>query len=124
LRGGILREKILLVVWGLLIFGVVWGSLLPVTSPPILAIERLEINDKGLHFLTYLALAILPGLAFGNRRRAWQAAGTMFLLGVLLEAAQSFAPGRGVEPGDLLANTAGILCGVLAARPGSGGPKV
>lgn len=108
-------QKFLLTLWTVLIAAVVWASLLPVTSPPIQAIERLEVSDKLLHLLVYLALAFLPGIAFGNRRRAFQSAAAMFLLGVLLELAQNFAPGRGVELDDLLANTAGILCGLIAA---------
>jgi VanZ family protein len=41
----------------------------------------------------------------------------MFVLGVLLEAGQHFSPGRVVELGDVIANGAGVSCGVLLAFP-------
>ena len=43
--------------------------------------------------------------------------GSMFLLGLLLEDAQGYAPGRAVEFGDVIANGAGVVCGVLLAPP-------
>jgi VanZ family protein len=41
----------------------------------------------------------------------------MFVLGVLMEAGQHFSPGRAVELGDVIANGAGVSCGVLLASP-------
>jgi VanZ family protein len=42
---------------------------------------------------------------------------SMFLLGVLMEAGQHFAPGRAVELGDVFANGAGVSCGALVGLP-------
>ena len=41
----------------------------------------------------------------------------MFLLGILMEAGQHYSPGRAVEFGDVIANGAGVSCGVLLAPP-------
>ena len=41
----------------------------------------------------------------------------MFVLGILMEAAQPFLPGRAVELGDVIANGAGVSCGALLGLP-------
>jgi VanZ family protein len=41
----------------------------------------------------------------------------MFVLGVLLESGQHFSPGHAVELGDVVANCAGVRCGVLLSPP-------
>jgi VanZ family protein len=41
----------------------------------------------------------------------------MFVLGILMEAAQQSAPGRAVEFGDMIANGAGVGCGALLGLP-------
>jgi VanZ family protein len=41
----------------------------------------------------------------------------MFVLGILMEAGQHFSPGRAMEPGDVIANGAGVSCGALLPHP-------
>jgi VanZ family protein len=96
---------------------VIIGSLLPAASPLMVDIGRLHINDKVMHFCAYLALSILPMVGFKDRRRGLIAGFSMFLLGVLMEAGQHFSPGRAVELGDVIANGAGVSCGVLLGLP-------
>jgi VanZ family protein len=74
-------------------------------------------SDKVLHFCAYLALSLLPVIGFRDRRKGLMAGLSMFLLGILMEAGQHFSPGRAVELGDVLANGAGVSCGVLLASP-------
>jgi len=93
------------------------GSLLPATSPVIVDIGRLHINDKLLHFCAYVALSLLPVIGFRDRRRGIVAGLSMFILGLLLEGGQHFSPGRAVELEDVIANGAGVGCGVLLAPP-------
>ena len=107
----------LLAVWAVLICCVVVGSLLPAASPVMVAVGRLHINDKVQHFGAYLALSFLPVIGFRDRRRGLMAGLSMFLLGILMEAGQHFSPGRAVELGDVIANGAGVSCGVLLAFP-------
>jgi VanZ family protein len=108
--------QIILVLWGVLIVCVIVGSLLPAKSPAIVALGTLHISDKILHFCAYLLVALLPAFGFRNPRQATRAALSMLILGFILEALQHFSPGRAVEFGDLVANTAGVTCGILLAR--------
>jgi VanZ family protein len=100
-----------------LICCVVIGSLLPAASPVMTAIGRLHINDKVQHVCAYLALSFLPVIGFRDRRKGLIAGLSMFLLGILMEAGQHFSLGRAVELGDVIANGAGVSCGVLLAFP-------
>ncbi len=110
-------RTLLLTLWGVLIGCVVIGSLLPAASPVMVAVGRLQINDKVQHFCAYLSLSSLPVIGFRDRRRGIVAGLSMFLLGVLLEGGQHFSPGRSVELGDVLANGAGVSCGALLGLP-------
>jgi VanZ family protein len=106
---------LILALWVVLICCVVVGSLLPAASPVMVAVGRLHINDKVLHFSAYLALSLLPVVGFRDRKRGIVAGLSMFVLGLLLEDGQHFSPGRAVELGDVIANGAGVSCGVLLA---------
>jgi VanZ family protein len=111
------HRTLLLVLWAVLISCVVVGSLLPAASPVMVVVGRLPVSDKVLHFGAYLALSLLPVIGFRDRRRGIVAGLSMFLLGLLMEAGQSFAPGRAVEFGDVVANGAGVSCGALLGLP-------
>ena len=80
-------------------------------------IGRVHINDKVMYFCAYLALSLLPVIGFRDRRRGIVAGLSMFVVGILMEAGQHFAPGRAVELGDVLANGAGVSCGALLGLP-------
>ena len=110
-------HALILIVWATLICLVVAGSLLPARSPLMVAVSLLPIGDKALHFGAYLMLSSLPVAGFQECRRGVIAGLSMFVLGLLLEAAQSIAPGRAVELGDLAANGAGVMCGALVGLP-------
>jgi VanZ family protein len=116
-----LREQnkriVILVLWAVLMCCVVVGSLLPAASPVMVAVGRLHISDKVLHFCAYLVLSLLPVVGFRDRRRGLIAGLSMFVLGLLLEDGQHFSPGRAVELGDVIANGAGVSRGVLLAPP-------
>jgi VanZ family protein len=107
----------LLAVWAVLICCVVAGSLAPGSSSLMVALGRLHIWDKLLHFGAYLALSFLPVIGFRDRRRGLMAGLSMFLLGALMEAGQHFSPGRAVELGDVVANGVGVSCGALLGLP-------
>jgi hypothetical protein len=111
------KRTVILVLWAVLICCVVIGSLLPATSPLLVDIGGLHINDKALHFCAYVALSLLPVIGFRDRKRGIVAGLSMFLLGLLLEDGQHFSPGRAVEFGDVIADGAGVSCGVLLAPP-------
>jgi VanZ family protein len=109
------RRTVTLILWAALICSVVIGSLAPAGSALMVAIGRLSINDKVMHFCAYAALSLLPLIGFNDRRTGLGAGLAMFFLGILMEAGQHFSPGRAVELGDVIANGAGVGCGVLFA---------
>lgn len=100
-----------------IIIGVVVGSLLPATSQVMAAVGRLHVSDIVLHSGAYMALSLLPVIGFPDRRGGVVAGLSIFLLGLLLEGAPHFAPGRAVELGEVLANGAGVSCGTLLGLP-------
>jgi len=80
-------------------------SLLP--SPDIGA------NDKLMHFITYFALSAgFTTLVNRNYKLLWVASG-LILYGILLEFLQGLTGYRYLELADMLANSTGVLCGLL-----------
>lgn len=96
---------------------VVLGSLSPANSLLIRAVVSTHIRDKVLHFVAYALLAIFPVLGMRRKLEAIAGAGSMMLLGLLLEIAQHFVPGRSPEIADEVANVLGVLCGMAMAVP-------
>jgi VanZ family protein len=96
---------------------IVIGSLSPANSRLMAAVDRLPVSDKTLHFTAYLVLAGLAVLAFSRPLDALFAAGSMALLGVLLEFGQYFSPGRTPDVWDEVANVLGVICGIALAFP-------
>jgi VanZ family protein len=116
MRMGEGRRRVLTVVWGLLVCGVAAGSLLPASSPEIVAVSRLHVNDKVLHYVAYLVVSMLPVAVFPNAKAGMRAGLSMFVLSLVLEALQRFSPGRAVQAGDIVSNAAGVACGVLLGQ--------
>lgn len=85
-----------------------WVSLLPGDR-----IGTLQGSDKLWHGGTYLLLALPLRLLYPTQFGAWM--GLLFLAsyGAAIEVGQTFVPRRSFEWGDMLANTAGALAGLL-----------
>ncbi len=93
---------------------VVAGSTLPsVPDPASLP------GDKWQHFLSYTVLATLAMLSFAQRGRALVAALAMVGLGACIELVQYLLPWREFEWLDMLANTAGVACGIILGSAAS-----
>ena len=116
MNDGMLRQQrqqtLLLVLWAVLICCVVVGSLVPARSPVIVAIGRLHISLKVLHFCAYTSLALIALVAIRRRSAAVLAALAMVLLGVALEFGQKLSPGRSCEIRDMFINGAGVVTGI------------
>ncbi len=67
--------------------------------------------DKVYHGLAYVWLALLPQLAFSRNKTAVICSLAMIGLGVLLELAQGFIPGRFFSGSDIAANILGVGLG-------------
>jgi VanZ family protein len=75
----------------------------------MLAVDRLQINDKVLHFAAYMVLAFLPAI---HERRPIVAAVGAVALGVALEFGQLASGWRDFEIGDMIADAMGAFTGV------------
>ena len=104
-------------VWPVAMGIIVLGSLSPANSFLMRAVASTHIQDKVLHFVAYVFLAILPVLGIRRKSEALVGAGAMVLLGLLLELTQHFVPGRTPEIADEVANVLGVACGIAIAFP-------
>jgi VanZ family protein len=93
---------------------VIFGTLLPGQSSPMLLLLNAPVTDKAFHSAAYAALSFLP--AMGVRIN------TLVLcvaisesIGIALEFGQAFVPGRSFDVEDILANSVGIVVGLLLA---------
>lgn len=68
--------------------------------------------DKALHFVGYLGLGFLARMG-SDKRPAWLLIIACIVFSLGIEVAQMFIPNRGFEWQDLLANSLGVICGVL-----------
>ncbi len=100
----------------IMILVVIVTCLLP--GPDIAAVAGL-LPDKVEHALAYFALTLwFCGLY--PRSSWWKLAALFFLLGVFIEIAQGlFTTTRAMEVNDAVADTVGILAGLLIARAGA-----
>ena len=107
------RPRLWLLLWGLLIAGVIVGSLLPADELPVL---RFAGFDKLEHAFGYGVLSAYAVMLFARRKtQAWAAVGLM-VLGIAIEIAQArWTSSRSGDPGDVLADLVGVLAGLAIA---------
>jgi VanZ family protein len=105
-------RTLILTLWVVLICCVIVGSLLPAKSSAIVAIGRLHISLKVLHYCAYTSLALIALVAVRRRSAAVMAALTMIVLGVALEFGQKLVPGRACEIRDMFINATGVITGI------------
>ena len=67
------------------------------------------INDKILHSLTFLILAIISDHAFATTVFNWKKALWLMFYGVAIEVLQHYIPGREFSLLDMLADASGLL---------------
>jgi VanZ family protein len=90
------------------------GSLTPAQHVPAVTAQ-----DKVLHFAAYAVVAVLAVLSIRSPRNRMIGLAALVVLGVALELAQIFVPGRSFDLWDLAANGGGVLMGLPASRLGS-----
>ena len=117
MNGGVLRTfrrpRLWLVLWGLLIAGVIVGSLLPADELPL---PQIAGFDKLEHAFGFCVLSAYAVMLFARRRtQAWAAVG-LVVLGIAIEIAQArWTSSRTGDPGDVLADLIGVLAGLSIA---------
>jgi len=72
--------------------------------------------DKLAHFLTYSVFAVLAYGVVKSHKAHLLVCLAIILYSGLMEVGQYFVPGRSMSAYDLLANTLGVLLGVLLVR--------
>lgn len=102
---GIVRT--LLLTW---VLGIVVVSLAPSGGVSVWNL------DKVGHFLAYAGLSTLVCLGFDSLSSRLALSVGAVVLGVLLEFAQQFVPGRDMSTLDGLVNTLGVIAGLLVFR--------
>jgi VanZ family protein len=105
------------VLWWIAIVIVVVGSLLPERELTKVMAFLPDISDKVQHFGAYLGLAILAVLGHQRLKGGVALALCMILLGIGLEFAQAWSPGRTPDVFDALANACGVVCGLACTVP-------
>lgn len=96
--------------------GVIWVSVLPAD-----ALVGPDLWDKLEHALAYGVLAFLGRAAYGGPRHPRRLLVGLGALGVGLEIAQRYVPGRVGDPADAFANVVGVVVGLgLATAFGLG----
>ena len=95
-------------------FGIVYALLALVALLSLLpAPDALAGSDKLLHFLAYAGLSGLFSLLVCEARSLWWVALGLIGYGVLIELLQGLTGYRQMELYDMLANSAGVLAGML-----------
>ncbi|HET9864935.1 MAG TPA: VanZ family protein [Steroidobacteraceae bacterium] len=97
-------------IGALLVVGAVVACLMPTDRLPV----AFELNDKLSHLAGYGVLAVyFAGLM--PPRRWWKIFVLLLLLGAVIEVAQHYMQlGRQGDPRDVIANSLGVLLGLLA----------
>jgi VanZ family protein len=96
-------------VWFVSIGLVCYLSLSPDVATPF----HFRWADKVYHSIAYLWLSFLPFLAIRRTPVALGAVSFIMLLGLGLELAQNYVPGRFSSVGDMIANSLGVGLGVF-----------
>ena len=102
-----------------IIRGIFWFGVAAVTVTSVTPQSYLpptEVWDKAQHFLTYAVLGGVGWLGYPGQRQMVLLSIGLLLLGAGLEAAQGIVPGRSPSVGDVIANTVGVLAGLLVSH--------
>ena len=96
------------ITWILIVTGIIILSLLP----PANMNYQLYGNDKIGHHFAYAILSLNSMLVF-QRWPKWLLIFTMIGFGIFLEFGQALIPGREPSIYDALANTSGVMLGII-----------
>jgi VanZ family protein len=95
-------------------FGLAYGLLLVVTVLSLVpAVPNVGGSDKLGHFLSYAFLSIAFSLIICKRKSLWWVLLGLILFGILMEYLQSLTEYRYADPEDALANSLGVVFGLL-----------
>ena len=105
-------SRLIISLWAVSLGAVCYLSLTPRIEFPVGFLRA----DLVYHFLAYSWLSVLPFLGFQRPKPALMSAILMAPLGVSLEFAQIWVPGRLFSATDLGANIVRAFCGAVCGR--------
>ena len=103
------RPRLWLGLWIVAIVALIVICLVPLDSLPPLPAN----SDKLEHLFGYFVLSAAAVQLFANRRALSLAAVGLIVLGIGVEIAQGYTAYRSADPADALANTLGVLLGMV-----------
>ena len=112
-----LKLRILWLIIGYLLVALV--VFLSLSSSPVDTGLSFPYEDKLYHALAYFSLMLWFAQIYHDRFKRSLIAVLFIMLGVALEYLQSFDPNRYSEFGDIVANSTGVLLGLLIAMAGA-----
>ena len=112
-----LKLRILWLIIGCLLVALV--VFLSLSSSPVDTGLSFPYEDKLYHALAYFSLMLWFAQIYHDRFKRTLIAVLFITLGVALEYLQSFDPNRYSEFGDIVANSTGVLLGLLIAMTGA-----
>ena len=112
-----LKLRILWLIIGCLLVALV--VFLSLSSSPVDTGLSFPYEDKLYHALAYFTLMLWFAQIYHDRFKRNLIAVMFIMLGVALEYLQSFDPNRYSEFGDIVANSMGVLLGLLIAMTGA-----
>jgi len=112
-----LKLRILWLIIGCLLVALV--VFLSLSSSPVDTGLSFPYEDKLYHALAYFSLMLWFAQIYHDRFKRSLIAVLFIMLGVALEYLQSFDPNRYSEFGDIVANSTGVLLGLLIAMTGA-----
>ena len=84
------------------------GLIIYLSLIPHLPLPDVSNVDKVEHFLAYFALQVSGGIGFKRATSVWFVSIFCICLGLSMEIAQLYVPGREASVADIIANLAGI----------------
>jgi VanZ family protein len=105
-------QILILIIWAGSVCTVIFLSLVPKVEFPV----DFWNADKLYHLIAYCWLSILPLAGYSERKTALKLSVSMIFLGILLEIAQFYIPGRTFSVADIIMNTIGVILGVFIGK--------
>jgi len=94
-------------------FSIAYALLIVVAVVSLIPMPDTGVNDKSMHFITYFGLSAGFTTLVENNKSLWVVTLGLIAYGAVLEVLQSMTGYRYMELYDLVANSIGVISGLL-----------